>query len=365
MTYKDISIYHPSGGVLSRRGFANLSSQPTKAGYANFLDEQFNTGSLNSSRWLAYDASNGNATYGAPTRIQTYKASNVIVGAGTVGATGGTSCKMVSTETDNGSSGTLPTPGAPGTGSAGTRYAYGAGMFDSKSANFYLPLYHYAELRCKIPHGQGLWAAPWWLTAKNGGANMVEFDGIEYFHSQIPGKVSVTLHSATSSSSGLITSRFTNNGASGNGAGRTFFETPTYTPAFNLWGFEILPVTDSTGNTLGDPTKPTSYLRYTTYLNGVLKYQFVDTLANYYTTNGGSVDSFWNLYSQGCQIDGNYVGHPRDALGYSHWLNQCLISGSPGSCAISTGGYTVQRAQFDGVANVTELDYIRVWKYTG
>lgn len=326
-----------------------------KAGFALVLDEQFDSGSLNA-RWHPYDPSSGDSTFGSPTRIQIYHAANAVVGAGSFGATGGTSLKLLTQETDAGS-GTLPS-----TGSAGTRYSYTAGMLDSKTAGVYYPRYGWFEWRTKIPHGQGLWPS-YWLTAKNGGATTAEFDVLEYFHSQLPAKNSTTLH-GTDNTGTFHANRYTNNGAGG-ASPRTFFEAPTYTPGWHTWAAEIVPVTDSTGTTIADPALPSSYVRLRVFLDGVQVVQFVDTSATWWTTNGGDADSFWNVYMQGCQVDGNFVGHPEDALGYSHWTNACLISGSPGSCATTTGGYSVQRAHFNDPASTAEIDYFRCYKYTG
>lgn len=318
-------------------------------GFQLVFDDQFAT--FDTSRWFLYDPSNGNGNFGSPTRIQTYLTANAVLQTGVSGATGGTALAMQSKEIDAGS-GTLPT-----SGSAGTRYSYTAAMFESKSAGFYCGLYGRWALRCKIPHGQGLWAAPLWLTAKVGGATTVEFDGPEYFHSQVPGRISTTLH-RTNNSQVFVANAYTNNVG-----GRDFFEAPTYSPAFHEWVYEIEPVTDATGATRGDITQPSTYVRFICYLDGVEYYRFVDTSALWWTTNGGTISSFWNVYSQGCEIDGNYIGHPRSPLGYSHWLNQCLISGTPpNSCATSSGGYSVQQAVFTGGASDVVIDYLRHWR---
>lgn len=316
--------------------------------WRNITDDQFSGGLLDTTAWSVYD----NSTFGSPTRIQTYQAVNAVVGTGSSGATNNTSLKLKTLETDAGS-GTLPT-----SSNAGTRYSYTAGMVDSKTAGKYYPRYSRFEWRAKIPHGQGLWPS-FWLTAKTGGATTCEMDIVEYFHSQIPGKNSTTIH-RTNAAGTFVANAYTNN------ANRTFFEAPTLTPAWHVWTAEIVPVTDSGGLTTGDYTQPSANVRLTVYLDGAQVYQVVDTSALWWTTNGGTEDSFWNIYLQGCQVDGNFVGHPRDTLGLSHWTGNCLISGTaPGSCAVTTGGYNIQRATFDGVANVTEIDYHRVWKFVG
>lgn len=333
------------GNVLDRVGFP-----------FNFED-QFTGTVIDSSRWNVRD---NDSSYGHPTRIQTYRAANAIIGAGSTGATLGTSLRLRTTEIDAGS-GTQPSF-SPNT--AGTRYSYSAAMLDTEGVQLYYPRYGRFEWRAKLPHGQGLWPS-FWLTAKNGGATMCEMDIVEYFHSEVPGKNSSTIHGTDNTGTSHI-NRYTNNGAAGNGVGgRTFFEAPTYTPGWHIWACEIVPVTDSTGNTAADPTQPSGYVRLTVFLDNVQVWRVVDTSALWWTTNGGTADSFWNIFLQGCQVDGNNVGHPEDALGYSHWTNNCLISGVAGSCTVTTGGYTVQRARFVPPAADVEIDYFRHWKYTG
>jgi hypothetical protein len=360
MTSPGLYVAKGDGFWWSGNTQAGAWSSNAKSGFTLTLDEQFTGGALDTSRWHPYqDSVDGH--FGGSTRIQTYMYANNVVGAGTSGATGGTSLKMTVNETDAGS-GTLPS-----VGSAGTRYSYTAGMMTSRDVNVYYPRYGWYEQRCKIPHAQGLWAAPFWLTAKNGGSGTYEVDIVEYFHSQVPGKMSWTMHGLNNTPT-YITNKYTNNGSAPNGGGptRQFFEAPTATPGWHTWACEIVPVTDSGGLTLGDPTQPSANVRFTFYLDGVQCWRIVDTTSLYWTTNGGDEDSFWNIFMQGCQVDGNSIGHPRDAqLGYSHWTDTCLISGSPGSCSTTSGGYSVRRATFDGVANVTEVDYVRIWKYTG
>jgi hypothetical protein len=293
---------------------ASATSNTVLPGFTLTYEDQFTT--VDSSRWSVYN----NSTFGAPDRIQTYMAANAVTGQASAGATNGNS--------------------------------------------LFYPRYGRFEWRVKIPHGQGLWPALW-ITASLGGATTCEFDIVEYFHSQLPSKNSSTIH-GTDNTGTFHANRYTNNGAAGNGVGgRTFFEAPTYTPGWHTWAADILPVTDSTGNTIGDPTQPSGNVLFIVYLDGTQVWRVVDTSALWWTTNGGTTDSFWNIYLQGCQIDGKFVGHPEDTLGYSHENNICLISGTPPNCTITTGGFTVQRAQFNDPASTVEIDYFKNWKYTG
>lgn len=314
-------------------------------GFTTFSEDQFVS---NAGRWSVYNNSSFGMDAGNE-RIQAYMTGNTSFGTGaSSGATNGTSLRL-QVKREN-------------VVLAGVTKNFTAGMVDSKSASVWYPRYGYFEIRCKTPHGQGLWPA-WWLTAKSGGASMCEWDILEYFHSQLPGKNSSTLHGSPSSTSGLVSNRFTNN------TNRTFFETPTYTPGWHKWATEILPVTDSTGTTIGDVTQPSQNVRFKVFLDGVEVYSFVDTSALYWSTNGGTEDSFWNVYIQGCQVDGAWVGHPDDELGYSHQKDLCLISGTPGACVASRSGYPILRAGAAGAtatmgtpASCFELDYHYVAK---
>lgn len=343
--------YYNNGAALVRPGKPNVAFGHRIAappGFTSFYEDQY---SRNNGSWNVYD----NSTFGADPanlRIQRYMAANSVFGPGSAGCTQGTSLKLLTKRESIGGN------------------EFTAGMIDSKSAGLWFPRYAYYEFRAKIPHGHGLWPA-WWMTAKNGGASMCEWDVMEYFHSQLPAKVSSTLHGtpvqpADGSLTQLVSNRYTNN------TNRTFFEASTYTPSWRIWATEIVPVTDSIGDTLADPHSPSTYVRFRTLLDGVEQYRFVDTSAGYWSGAGGDENSFWNIYKQGCQVSGKYNGHPDHELAYSDQLNACLISGNPGACVTTRGGYNVIRAGAPGAiatfadpATTFELDYFYCAKYTG
>lgn len=315
----------PGGQVPPVNGFTLVSAD-------NFTN-------LDTAAWYAYD----NSTYGGPSRVQRYMARNVVVGTGSAGSGGGTSLKLLSKREAVGGN------------------AFTAGMLDSKTAGRYYPRYGRFECRMKIPHGQGLWPA-WWLTAKAtniispatgqpvGGASIVEVDLMELFHSQVPGKLTMTLHRADNT--GVLRTSVSKVSA--------FFEAPTVTPGWHTVAVEITPVS-------GDPHSPASSVQFRGYIDGNPVWgPYVDTQSLWWTTNGGSEDQFYNVYLQGCQIDGDYVGSPDGPLGYSHWLNRCLVGGTaPNSCTTLVGGYQMQLPTFGDPSSTFEIDYHRVWKYTG
>jgi hypothetical protein len=294
-------------------------------GWAFLFEDQF--GTFDTSKW-----GKTTGTFGAPDRIQYYRPENVTVGTGSAGATGGTSMKMLSKRENYG----------------GRNFT--AGMIASKNVNYYLPRYCRIEMRQKIPHGQGVWPAEW-LTAKSGGADMVEIDIMEYFHAQIPGRLLCTLH--RKNNAGTTQYNVHKN------FGGTFFENPTTTPGWHTIVFEVYPES-------GSPTAPNTNVRMKAYLNGTLMWNYLDTQALYWTTNGGSDSSFYNLYLQGSQIDGRYVGHPDGPLGYDHIRDACIIGGTkPSSCTTVKNGINVIYPTFGDPSSTYEIDYIKVWKYTG
>lgn len=324
-----------------------------RPGFTLIWDEEWTGSSPDAAKWSVYNNSN----FGSPQRIQIYKTANVIISSATTGGTGN-SIKLRSIETDAGS-GTLPTAG----NNPGTRYSYTAGMLDTKTAGWYLPRYNYIECKAKIPHGQGIWPALWY-TCRLGGATTCEVDLIEYFCSQLPGHNKTSVHGQDNNGTFTVNRVQMYTGQ--------WFENPTATPGWNTWGFEIVPVTSAGGTVLASPTAISNYVRFRTFLNGVQVASWVDTSATYWTTNGGSEDSFWNIYFQGSQIDGNWVGHPRSPLGYDHERDACILSGTPpNSCATTYpygGGHNdaaTRASNFVAPSADFEVDYIKVYKFTG
>lgn len=340
---KQTGLQPVSGGNLVL--YKPVPSDPYLVGMTQVFETQFDK--IDSTKFHIYDSTVFSTV---ANQHQAYMATNVVTGNASAGATNGTSVKLqVKRETIQLASGPQ---------------SFTAGLMDTKTAGFWFPRYGRTEFRCKTPHGQGLWPSIW-LTAKNGGSKICEFDIMEYFHGQLPGRNSSSLHGASDATHTSLVNRYTNNGAPG-ASPRTFFEAPTYDPQWFTWAGEVIPVTDSTGVTPADPTKPSQFVRFRVYVNGVLKVQWVDTSALYWSTNGGADDSFWNLYIQGSQVGGNYVGEIDGPLGYSTFKNICLISGTaPNACSITSGGYTVQRANLTDPASTLEVDYVRNYKYTG
>lgn len=270
--------------------------------WLSVLSEEFTGTSLDTARWHPETG-----TYGSPgNRIQYYRPQNIEVSNGT--------CKLISKRESF----------------AGKDFT--AGMISTRDLGIYYPRFGVYEARMKVPHGQGLWPA-FWLRHRDG-SSICEPDIMEYFHGQIPGKVTGALHRTNN------VGTFQNNISNRN----VFFEAPTYTPGWHVFSIEITPEGDD--------------VRFKWRLNGAVFANYLDTSATNWSTRHPGLPLF-DITLQGCQIGGTWVGHPDDPPASSRWLNGCLISGSyPSSCSIASGGYTVQKASFPAV---TEIDYVRMW----
>jgi hypothetical protein len=334
---------------------------PSNPTLTQVFEDQFGGSTVDKAAWAVYDNNN----FGSPDRIQLYRGANITTGPGaSAGATNGTSMRLqVKKETLTLSG----APKSPGGGSLSGTFDFTSGMVDTQSVGHFFPRYGRVEFRCKIPHGQGIWPSIW-ITAAVGGASTVEYDIMEYFHVQLPGYNSSSLHGRITSGGKVLSARYTNNGnvlQDPGKWGRSFFEHPTYTPGWHTFACEIYPVTDSSGATVGDITQSSANVRFVTYIDGVRKFDFVDVNAAYWSSTVGD-DNGWQIYMQGCQVDGLYVGHPDDPLGYAHNPGVCGISGTPpNTCTVTRNGTDyVQRAQYGPVSSSLEVDYVKWWKRT-
>jgi beta-glucanase (GH16 family) len=205
----------------------------------------------------------------------------------------------------------------------GSTRNYTSGFLGSRETGTYYPKFARFEVRAKVPHAQGLWPA-FWLRHRNG-ASVAEVDIMEYFHSQVPGRSTQTLHLDGRTN---ISKRTT-----------TFEAASTTTPGWHTWAVDILP----------DPNG----VRFTFYLNGNQTHTFVDTQAHWATSapDSGTWDIALNM-----AVGGKWVGGPDDTLGYLRDLDRCSISGTaPGGCT-TTG---IRRV--DWSKSTFEVDYVRVF----
>jgi beta-glucanase (GH16 family) len=205
----------------------------------------------------------------------------------------------------------------------GSTRSYTSGFLGSRETGTYYPKFARFEVRAKVPHAQGLWPA-FWLRHRNG-AGVAEVDIMEYFHSQVPGRSTQTLHLDGRSN---ISKKTT-----------TFEAASTTSPAWHTWAVDILP----------DPNG----VRFTFYLDGTQTHTFVDTQAKWATSapDAGTWDIALNL-----AVGGKWVGGPDDTLGYLRDLNRCSISGTAPSGCTTTG---IRRV--DWSKSTYEVDYVRVF----
>jgi beta-glucanase (GH16 family) len=205
----------------------------------------------------------------------------------------------------------------------GSSRQFTSGFLGSREVGTYYPKDARFEVRAKLPHAQGLWPA-FWLRHRNG-AGTAEVDIMEYFHSQVPGKTTQTLHLDGRTNLSKRTS---------------YFESAQVAnPGWHTWTVDILP----------DPNG----VRFTFYLDGVQTHTYVDTQHNWAKSapDAGTWDIAVNL-----AVGGKWVGKPEDTKGLLRDLNRCSISGTAPNGCKTTGINAVDWSDSD-----YEVDYVRVY----
>jgi beta-glucanase (GH16 family) len=201
---------------------------------------------------------------------------------------------------------------------------YSSGFIGSREAGTYYPRYARFEIRARLPHAQGLWPA-FWLRHVNG-AGSAEVDIMEYFHSQVPGKTTQTLHL---------------DGVSNVDKKTTPFETSTDNPGWHTWTVDILP----------DPAG----VRFTFSTDGKTVNTFVDTK---HAWTSADPNQTWDI-AVNLAVGGRWTGGPDDALGYLRDLNRCSEGGTAPSGCATTG---IRRVDWNNPASSTyDIDYVRVY----
>ena len=277
------------------------SSPSSTSGWTLVGGDEFNGSSLDTSAWKPYYSN-----YGSSNLEQECNTPNNV-------SEGNGSLKIVAKKQ------TVTCPGAS------SSMNYTSGFIGSRETGTYFPKYAKFEMRAKLPHAQGLWPA-FWLRHRNG-AGTAEVDIMEYFHSQVPGKTTQTLHL---------------DGVSNVSKRTTWFENPANTPGYHTWAVVIAP----------DPNG----VKFTFSVDGVDVHSFVDTKHAWASSapDSGTWDIAINL-----AVGGRWVGAPDGTLGLLQDLNRCSISGSaPGGC--STSG--INRVNWGDPADSTyQVDYVRVY----
>lgn len=202
----------------------------------------------------------------------------------------------------------------------GSVRTFTSGFLGTRETGTYFPRYGRFEVRAKLPHAQGLWPA-FWLRHRNGAA-AAEVDVMEYFHSQVPGLSTGTLHL---------------DGRSNLSKRSIPFETPSTDPGWHTWAVDIEPVTDG--------------VRFTFRLDGAAYHSYTDT--QHAWDESADPEGTWDL-AVNLAVGGRWTGRPDDALGYLGDLDRCAQGGTPPLLCRSDG---ILRAQFP---STYEVDYVRV-----
>jgi beta-glucanase (GH16 family) len=303
-----------TGGYLVWRSFAAETAPKWKLHWS----DEFNSTSLDTTRWSAY-----HNTYGDGNLEEAcLTPQNVTVGTG--------SLKIVSKK--------APTtcPGKP-------TDQFSSGFIGSREATpkRYYPAFARYEIRARVPHAQGLWPA-FWLRHVNG-SGTAEVDVMEYFHAQVPGKVTQTLHLPAEQGRNVVKKTVA-------------FETPrSGSGDWHTFAVDILPLENGTKAQFVYSIDGKETIRYTPtkfgWLNNYDKNAMFDIALN--TAVGGT----WN-------------GHPDDELGWSRYnaknasgavefSNKCLNPSRYGKLQPCDGHLdNVMRAQFPATY---EIDYVRVY----
>lgn len=261
--------------------------------------DEFNDTSLDTGRWSAYHNTYGDGN----NELACLQPQNVTEGNG--------SLRIVAHKQ------TVTCPGA-------APDQYSSGFIGSREAGRYFPRYGRYEIRAKLPHAQGLWPA-FWLRHRSG-STVAEVDIMEYFHSQVPGKATSTLHL---------------DGRSNLSKKTVPFEAPTLNPGWHTWAVDISP--------------SGADVRFTFILDGNAIHSYVDTQHRWTSADPNAT---WDI-AMNLAVGGRWTGRPDDTLGYLRDLSICSINGTaPSGC--STNG--IRRVDWNNAAVSTyEVDYVRVY----
>jgi len=274
---------------------------PAPTGWTLVGGDEFNGSSLDSSKWSAYNNTygDGNNEYACLTP------NNVAVSGGTL--------KITSKKES------VTCPG-------GKARNYTSGFIGSREAGTYYTRYARFEMRARLPHNQGLWPA-FWLRHRNG-AGVAEVDIMEYFHSQVPGKTTNTLHLDGRHNLSKKSSNFESSGVT--------------TSGWHNWAVEI---TQLDGGAV----------KFDFLLDGNLTHTYTDTQHNWAS---GAEDGTWDIAINQA-VGGNWGGDPDGVLGELPLVNRCSISGTyPGGCK-TTG---INRVDWTTPTDATyEVDWVRVY----
>jgi beta-glucanase (GH16 family) len=262
--------------------------------------DEFDGTSVDLTRWKPYHSNYGSAN----SQLECNRPSNVRLGGGTL---------RITAQRE-----TVTCPGS----SAPMRYT--SGFLGSRETGTYYPRYARFEMRAKIPHAQGMWPA-FWLRHRQG-SSTAEVDVMESFHSQVPGRVTQTLHL---------------DGTTNISKRTTFLESPTATPGWHTYAVEITP----------DPAG----IRFTFSIDGTPTHTYLDQRRAW--ASAAPSEGTWDV-AINLAVGGRWVGDPDGTLGLLDVLGRCSISGvAPDGC--TTAG--IRRVDWgDPTSTTFEVDWVRV-----
>jgi len=277
-----------------------LGGASAQSGWKLVGGDEFVGNSLDGHNWQAY-----NNTYGDGNNEEAcLTPNNVTVSSGTL---------KIRSKREN-----VTCPG-------GKARSYTSGFIGSREVGKYYTRYARFEVRARVPHVQGLWPA-FWLRHRNG-AGVAEVDVMEYFHSQVPGKTTGTLHL---------------DGRHNLSKKSVAFESATVpTPGWHIWAVEISPASNG--------------VKFDFYVDNNLYLSYVDTQHNWAS---GAEAGTWDM-ALNQAVGGDWNGEPDGKLGELPLKNRCSISGTyPGGCK-TTG---INRVDWNNPDKTTyEIDYVRVF----
>lgn len=273
---------------------------PVPAGWRLVWSDEFEAAALDTSVWRPY-----HSTYGDGNReLQCHTPDNVEVAEGRLRITARRE---------------------PVTCPGGVARQFSSGFLGTREQGVYFPRFARYEIRARIPHGQGLWPA-FWLRHRDG-AIVAEVDVMEYFHAQVPGRTSTTLHLDGQVNASQATA---------------FFEEPTASGGWHVWAVQI--------------DEHAEGVEFEFSLNGEVVHTYLDTQAQWASGYPGEplFDIAVNL-----SVGGDWAGHPDDPLGYLGQLDRCAKWQDPGPPPHGCDAEGVLRATFPAVY---EVDYVRVYE---
>lgn len=293
-----LAVGTAAAGLAACKPVPNVPAPP---GWTLVGGDEFDGVGLDGSRWKAYHNTygDGNNEYACLTP------GNVTVSGGTL--------KIQSKRE------TVACPG-------GQTRQYTSGFIGSRDVGKYYDRFARFEIRARVPHAQGLWPA-FWLRHRSG-AGVAEVDVMEYFHSQVPGKSTGTLHL---------------DGRKNLSKKSTFFEDPGVPASgWHTWAVEI-------GEVAGG-------VQFDFYLDGNVYLSYTDTQAHW--ASQAPLEGTWDMAINQA-VGGNWGGDPDGTLGELPLVNRCSIGGTyPGGCR--TDG--INRVDWADPTDATyEVDWVRVY----